>query len=56
MIRDGQGPQSARATEEEFFFLGWWGLLRRGGGGGQPCGSLEWCDRLPSLLVGFVGM
>lgn len=22
----------------------------------SPCGSLEWCDRLPSLLVGFVGM
>lgn len=56
MIRDGQGPQSARATEEEFFFWGWWGLSRWGGGGGQPCGSLEWCDRLPSLLVRFVGM
>lgn len=37
-----------------YIYIYFW---RRGSGGEEsPRGSLEWCDRLPSLLVGFVGM
>lgn len=36
--------------------VGWGHLLVGEEGEGEPRGSLEWCGRLPSLLVGFVGM
>lgn len=52
VVRGSVGPGRQRRRRRRCG-LGGGGAV---GGWREPCGSLEWCDRLPSLLVGFVGM
>lgn len=54
VVRCSVGPGRQRRGSRIFFFGR--GLEVGMGGWREPCGSLEWCDRLRSLLVGFVGM